>query len=178
MCHRLLADLDGAAGDPDGHARAAEGYATALRIARSISDRAVLIEALLARGRWAAQLAGRGGFYARPIANAAKGGQAQGGQAQEGQAQEGQPQVGQPQEGQPQGLPLQQAFADLNEALGYAVEGGYRLYEADIRIGLAWAQRAAGSADAARQEAQRARTLSEKMGYHWGLVDAAEFVRA
>jgi tetratricopeptide (TPR) repeat protein len=144
MCHRLLADLDGAAGDPDGHVRAAEGYAKALRIARSISHRPTLIEALLARGRWAARY--HADLDLTGFQNLS-------------------------------GL-LPQAFADLNEALGYAVEGGYRIYEADIRIGLAWAQQAAARADAARQEAQRALTLSEKMGYHWGLVDAAEFVRA
>ena len=31
------------------------------------------------------------------------------------------------------------AFSDLNEALDYAVNSGYRIYEADIRVALAWA---------------------------------------
>lgn len=60
------------------------------------------------------------------------------------------------------------AFGDLEEALGYAVEGGYRVYEADVRAALAWAHRAAGDADAARAEAARARQMSEEMGYGWG----------
>ena len=51
--------------------------------------REVLIEVLLARGRWAAR--------------------------------------------NPKGLPDPLGFSDLNEALGYAVDGGYRIYEADIR---------------------------------------------
>jgi len=52
----------------------------------------VLIEALLARGRWAAK-------YMKDATS---------------------------------------TFNDLNEALGYAVDGGYRIYEADIRVALAW----------------------------------------
>ncbi len=31
---------------------------------------------------------------------------------------------------------VSQAFTDLNEALNYALEGGYRIYEADIRVAL------------------------------------------
>jgi hypothetical protein len=128
----------------------------------------VLIEALLARGRWAATL----------------------------------PQVGNLREGD-------QAFSDLNEALGYAVDGGYRRYEADVRIGLAWAHLAETLRQAqgdglrqvqgdglrqaqgdglrqvqgdglrqARQEAERALQMSVQMGYHWGQVDAAEVLAA
>jgi hypothetical protein len=62
----------------------------------------------------------------------------------------------------------------LREALGYATDGGYRIYEADIRIALAWAHLADNNPTAARQEASRARTMSEEMGYQWGLVDADE----
>ena len=58
---------------------------------------------------------------------------------------------------------------DLNEALGYAVDGGYRIYEADARIGLAWAHLAAGDSSAGR-----AQQMSAQMGYHWGQVDATE----
>ena len=59
------------------------------------------------------------------------------------------------------------AFSDLNEALEYARAGGYRLYEADIRIGLAWAHLAADDKAAARDEASYARQLSQEMGYYW-----------
>ena len=69
---------------------------------------------------------------------------------------------------------MPQAFSDLREALGYATDGGYRLYEADIRIALAWAHLASNNPTAAKQEATRAQTLSIDMGYHWGQVDAAE----
>ncbi len=55
-------------------------------------------------------------------------------------------------------------------------DGGYRLYEADIRIALAWAYLASHNPTAARQEATRAQTLSLDMGYHWGQVDAAELL--
>jgi len=97
QCHRVLGDLDSDSGN---HASARTHYDTALKIARGISARYVLIEALLARGRWAAK-------YMKDATS---------------------------------------AFNDLNEALGYAVEGGYRIYEADIRVALAWAgQRAVSS---------------------------------
>jgi hypothetical protein len=146
-CHRVLGDLD--AGDNQ-HASARAHYDQALKLARGISRRDVLIEALLARGRWAAK------------ATLAK--------------------VSEPS----QGL---DPFNDLNEALGYAVDGGYRLYEADIRVALAWAQLAealtlppsptgGGTLEAARAEAERARQLSVETGYHWGQVDAAEVLAA
>lgn len=69
---------------------------------------------------------------------------------------------------------LQQAFSDLNEALGYALKGGYRIYEADIRVALAWAHLANKQQKAARQEAGRALAMSEEMGYYWGKEDAEE----
>ena len=93
-CHRVLGDLDIEVGQLDS-ARA--HYDTALKIARSISKRNVLIEALLARGRF---------------------------NAKQGDAASAQ--------------------GDLNEALDYATAGGYRIYEADIRIALAWMHRARG----------------------------------
>lgn len=125
QCHRVLGDLDADAGQ---HQDAGQHYHQALKIARSVTRRDVLIEALLARGRWAA----------RHLRDAAA------------------------------------ASGDLNEALGYAVDGGYRIYEADIRIALAWAHLAAGEPTAARAEAQRALQMSLEMGYYWGQVDAAE----
>lgn len=123
LCYRLLGEL-AAAHNPQA---AQEHYTAALRLARSISRKNVLIEALLARGRWAAR---RG----------------------EGAA----------------------AASDLEEALSYAVEGGYRIYEADIRVALAWMHRAQGNFGAAQREAERAQRMSQAMGYYWGQQDAAE----
>jgi len=127
-CYRTLGDLDADAGQ---HESAREHYDEALKIARVISVRHALIEALLARGRWAAR---RGDVAAARI--------------------------------------------DLDEALDYAIAGGYRICEADIRVGQAWAHRAAGDAEAAHAEAARARQMSVEMGYHWGQVDANEVLAA
>ncbi len=66
------------------------------------------------------------------------------------------------------------AFSDLREALGYATRDGYRLYEADIRNALAWAHLASSDLEAAKTEAERARAMSQDMGYYWGQVDADE----
>ena len=125
QCHRVLGDLDSDAGD---HESARAHYESALKIARSISNRDVLIEALLARGMWQAK-------YMKD-ANA--------------------------------------AFSDLNEALGYCVESGYRIYEADVRVALAWAYLANGEKQKAKESAERALQMSNEMGYHWGKVDAKE----
>ena len=124
-CHRVLADLFADGGQQE---KARESYGQALDLARGISHRLVLIEALLGRGRWYAKI------MKDPVA----------------------------------------AFSDLTEALEYARAGGYRLYEADIRIGLAWAHLAAGDKAAARDEAGYARRLSQEMGYYWGKKDAEE----
>jgi len=138
--HRILGDLDSDAGQ---HASARAHYDQALKIARGITHRHSLIEALLARGRRAAR---------RTLAKVPN--------LRKGESR------------------LDQAFSDLNEALGYATAGGYRIYEADTRVALAWAYLAAGEHVRARQEAQRARQLSAEMGYHWGGVDAAEVLEA
>jgi hypothetical protein len=66
------------------------------------------------------------------------------------------------------------ASSDLTEALEYARAGGYRLYEADARIGLAWAHLAAGDKAAAKAEAEYVRRMSQEMGYYWGGKDAEE----
>jgi tetratricopeptide (TPR) repeat protein len=124
-CQRVLADLFADGGQKE---MARESYGQALELARSISHRRVLIEALLGRGRWYAKI------MKDPVA----------------------------------------AFSDLTEALEYARAGGYRLYEADIRIGLAWAHLVAGDKTAARDEAGYARRLSQEMGYYWGVKDAEE----
>jgi tetratricopeptide (TPR) repeat protein len=126
QCNRVLGDLDFDAGQL-GSARA--NYEAALKNARSISQRDVLIEALLARGRFSAKQG-----------NAAA------------------------------------AQSDLSEALDYATTSGYRIYEADIRIALAWMHRAKGDMIAARAEASRALQMSEEMGYYWGKVDAEEII--
>jgi len=141
QCHRVLGDLD--AGPSTGSGRvpdqisAREHYDQALKIARGISVRNALIEALLGRGRWRAKyhenLTGFGNLSG-----------------------------------------LDQAFNDLNEALGYAVESEYRIYEADIRVALAWAHLANGEGGKAKSEAERALQMSKEMGYHWGQVDAEE----
>lgn len=124
-CHRVLGDLDSDSGN---HESARTHYEFALKIARSISRREVLIEALLARGRWQAK-------YMKD-ANA--------------------------------------AFSDLNEALGYCVESGYRIYEADVRVALAWAYLADDDKQKAKESAERALQMSDEMGYYWGKVDAEE----
>jgi len=128
QCYRVLGDLDSDAGN---HESAREHYESALKIARGISNRYVLIEALLARGLWQAK-------YMKD-ANA--------------------------------------GFNDLNEALGYCVESGYRIYEADVRIALGWAYLANGEKEKAKESAERALQMSNEMGYHWGKVDAEEALK-
>jgi len=129
QCHRVLGDLDS---DSRNHASAHAHYESALKIARSISSKYILIEALLARGR----------FFAKHMKDA------------------------------------NPAFSDLNEALGYCVESGYRIYEADVRVALGWAYLANGEKDKAKQSAERALHMSNEMGYHWGKVDAEEVLGA
>jgi ATP/maltotriose-dependent transcriptional regulator MalT len=70
------------------------------------------------------------------------------------------------------------ARRDLEEGLGYATAGGYRIYEVDLRVGLAWASFHEGKKEAARQEADLALTMSREMGYYWGEVDAQEVLDA
>ncbi len=137
QCHRVLGDLDF---DSSNHESARAHYEFALKIARSISHRAVLIEALLARGRFFAKVA----FQTSEVLETSE---------------------------------VSQAITDLNEALNYAVEGGYRIYEADIRIALAWTYLANGEKEKAKQSAQRALQMSQEMGYHWGKVDGEEVMQ-
>jgi tetratricopeptide (TPR) repeat protein len=134
-CHRVLGDLDSDAGQ---HETAREHYGEALRIARGISARDVLIEALLGRGRWQAK------------------------------------HIKDPSTGSGQ---VPAAFSDLNEALGYCVESGYRIYEADVRnaLGLAWL--AKNEKQKAKESAERALQMSTEMGYYWGKLDAQEVLK-
>jgi tetratricopeptide (TPR) repeat protein len=67
------------------------------------------------------------------------------------------------------------AAADLAEAEHYAVAGGYRIYEVDIRISKAWMHSIADR-DAARRELGIAQDLSKKIGYHWGCQDSEELL--
>jgi tetratricopeptide (TPR) repeat protein len=141
-CHRVLGDLDLELGS---YESAREHYESALKIARSISIQFVLIEALLARGRFLAKVS-----QTSEISKISGG---------------------------------SQAFSDLNEALGYCLEGGYRRYEADVRVALAWAylaisdqQSAISNKEKAKASAERALQMSNEMGYHWGKVDAGEVI--
>jgi tetratricopeptide (TPR) repeat protein len=141
QCHRILGDLDSDVGDNES---SRIHYESALKIARSISMRHILIEALLARGRWQAK-------YTETLAKV---------------------------------LNLRkddliaQAFSDLNEALGYCVESGYRIYEADVRVALAWAYMANDEKQKAKESTERALQMSNEMKYYWGKVDAEEVLKA
>jgi tetratricopeptide (TPR) repeat protein len=66
------------------------------------------------------------------------------------------------------------AYGDLGEALSYAEDGDYQIYEAGIRVGLAWTHIKTGNISAARSEAELARDLSATMSYYWGEADAKE----
>ena len=143
-CYRVLGDLDFDSGN---YESARVHYESALKVARSISYRRALIEALLARGR----------FYAKVAVGA--------GSSRPNDAHLG--------SGDPTPT-INDAFTDLNEALNYAVEGGYRIYEADIRVALGWAYLANGEKEKAKESAQRALQMSQEMGYHWGKVDGEE----
>jgi tetratricopeptide (TPR) repeat protein len=125
QCRRLLGDLALVESGADAAAR--EHYEASVKIARGISHRAVLIEALLGRGRHA----GLDGD-------------------------------------------LEAAQGDLDEALSYAHDGGYRIYEADARNSLAEAYARRGAMIAARDEAQIASGLSAALGYHWGAEKAKQ----
>jgi tetratricopeptide (TPR) repeat protein len=148
MCHRVLGDLDVDGRNLDS---AREHYESALKIARSISRRDVLIEALLARERFLAKYHEDLTGFSEASRNKV-----------EGQNLSG----------------LEQAFSDLNEALGYCLESGYRIYEADVRVALAWAYLANGEKEKAKGSAERALQMSNEMGYHWGKVDAEEVLKA
>ena len=138
QCHRILGNLDEDAGD---HSHTRDHYTEALHIARLSQDRAVLIEALLARGhwraRWALQIEALTSFGNLSTLVAS-------------------------------------AHADLDEGLEYAVDGSYRLYECDIRIGLAWAHYHGGNPSSAQQQVHYAANLAREMNYYWGEMDALE----
>jgi tetratricopeptide (TPR) repeat protein len=65
---------------------------------------------------------------------------------------------------------------DLNEALEYAVDSGFRIYEADIRVVLAKAAFAKGDIPGARSDAQFAQRASAEMSYYWGQVESSKLL--
>lgn len=166
-CHRLLGDLAGFYNTPSQTlgtgllgmtdtgplpTRQARGhYNKAVWIAQGVAHLPTLIEALIARGYWAA----------RQLDSTEQ--------------------------------LRQQAFSDLEEALQYAITGGYRCYEADIHVALAWAhlalsrhpptygignlQNPEAHRAIARQEAQRAQNLSANLNYHWAKMGAEEVLQ-
>lgn len=66
------------------------------------------------------------------------------------------------------------AQRDLSEALESTIKGGYRIYETDVRVALGWAYLANDEKQKAKQSAERALQMSNKMGYYWGKVDALD----
>ncbi len=153
--HRVLADLGI---DPQVH------YAEALKIARSISSRDVLIEALLGYGRW---LLGLGLIpISQEVVQAISHSQTEqcymlSLRTNENPSNEND-------------LILARQY--LDEALTYATTSGYRIYEANLRIALAWLHWREGDLITARREADRAKRASDEMGYFWGQVDAAALI--
>jgi tetratricopeptide (TPR) repeat protein len=124
-CHRLLGDLDASECKYDS---AANHYGEALKIAREISRKEILIEILLSQGRFKLKVL--------------------------------QDPVG--------------ANIDLSEALRYATDCGYRLYEVDARYGLALVCLNKGKISASKNQAQYAWQLSQSLGYYWGNVEATK----
>ena len=152
--HRVLGDLGI---DPQVH------YAEALKIARSISIRDVLIEALLGYGRW---LVGLGLIpISQEVVQAVSHSQIEQCYMLSLRTNEN------PRD--ENDLVLARQY--LDEALTYATTSGYRIYEADLRIALAWLHWREGDLVIARREADRAKRASDEMGYFWGQVDAAAF---
>jgi tetratricopeptide (TPR) repeat protein len=106
---------------------AMEHYNRAVRIALGLSHRAILLEALIGRGRCA-------GF----------------------------------------GGDLQAAQNDLDQAVAAAHDSGYRIYEADARLALAYHR--AGARAAARTEVSIAEGLSAAVSYHWATRAAQDLL--
>ncbi|GBO55788.1 hypothetical protein APA_3938 [Pseudanabaena sp. lw0831] len=155
QCHRVLGDLG---------INSQVHYAEALKIARSISFRAVLITALLGYGRW---LVGLGLI---PISQEVK-------QAiSHSQTEQCYMLSLRTNENPKDENDLVLARQYLDEALTYATTSGYRIYETDLRIALAWLHWREGDLITARREADRAKRASEEMGYFWGRVDASALI--
>jgi tetratricopeptide (TPR) repeat protein len=153
--HRILGDLDI---DPQ------INYAEALKIACSISDRAALIEALLGYSRW---LVGLGLIpISQEVVQAISHSQTEQCYVLSLRANEN--------SRDENNLLLARQY--LDEALTYATTSGYRIYETDLRIALAWLHWREGDLVTARREADRAKRASEEMGYFLGQIDAAALI--
>jgi tetratricopeptide (TPR) repeat protein len=68
------------------------------------------------------------------------------------------------------------ALSALEEALNVAITHGYRLYEADIHIGLAWTYLNMDNKLASKSEAEYAKQISKGIGYFWGQKDSEEIL--
>jgi tetratricopeptide (TPR) repeat protein len=154
QCHRILGYLGI---DPQVH------YAEALKIAHSISHRPSLIEALLGYSRW---LVGLGIIpISEEVVQAISHSQTEQCYMLSLRTNEN-PRY-------ENDLVLARQY--LDEALTYATTSGYRIYETDLRIALAWLHWREGDLITAKREADRAKRASDEMGYFWGQVDAAAF---
>jgi tetratricopeptide (TPR) repeat protein len=152
--HRVLGDLGI---NPQVH------YAESLKIARSISRRDILITALLGYGRW---LVGLGLIpISQEVVQAIS----------HSQTEQCYMLSLRPNENPRNENDLVLARQHLDEALTYATTSGYRIYEADLRIALAWLHWREGDLVTARREADRAKRASDEMGYFWGQVDSVAF---
>ena len=153
--HRVLGDLGI---DPQVH------YAEALKIARSISHRHSLIEALLGYGRW---LVGLGLIpISQEVVQAVS----------HSQTEQCYMLSLRTNENPKNENDLALARQYLDEALTYATTSGYRIYEANLRIALASLHWREGDLITARREADRAKRASEEMGYFWGQVDSVALI--
>ena len=68
------------------------------------------------------------------------------------------------------------ADADLNRAAAAAAEGGFKIYESEAHIGLAWAYFQDNDFNRAVVEARNGLRLSQTSGYYWGVKGAAELL--
>ena len=116
LCYRAIGDIKFSSGE---YEQAKENYDTAVSLARTISRRDVLIEALIARGRW---------FLKNEI--------------------------------------LDSAFIDLNEGLGYAIDGDYKIYEMTLRL-LISEIFASNNPEKAKVEREKAISMNNDINYFW-----------
>jgi tetratricopeptide (TPR) repeat protein len=73
---------------------------------------------------------------------------------------------------------LESAQDSLQEALDYSLRGSFQLYEADVRIALAWRAKATMNTAKARAHAERAKEMSIQMGYYWAQTEAERVLAA
>ncbi|MBD2077814.1 serine protease [Phormidium sp. FACHB-592] len=68
------------------------------------------------------------------------------------------------------------ARSNLTEALLLARTGGYRIYEADSYLAMAWLHFIDNNQPLAKADAQRANAISTEVGYYLGQVDSCELL--